>query len=50
MSKQFIIEVDDKELVVFGPGIMFAIDYDDVDHKEVLKTAEKLVRILNIHW
>lgn len=52
MVKKFWIEEHDgadKYFMIFGP-IQLEVDYDDVDHKEQDRLAEKLVRILNNYW
>lgn len=52
MVKKFWIEEHDgadKYFMIYGP-IELKIDYDDADHKEQDRLAEKLVRILNNYW
>lgn len=39
-----------KDIAISGPGIELLVDYDDVDHEEVEKNANKVVEILNQHW
>lgn len=51
MKKRFSLFTDDKDLIITGPTQMkIAIDFDDVDHDEVLKEADKLVTVLNKYW
>lgn len=41
----------DKSFLIHGPGdLTLEVDYDDVDHEEVLADAARVVRILNEHW
>jgi hypothetical protein len=52
MSKEiFEIEIDDKDILIYGPSSLFIrIDYDDVPHNKILKAANKMVEILNDNW
>lgn len=36
--------------IMGGDSITLEVDYDDVDHKEVDRWVDKIVRILNKHW
>ena len=41
----------DKALIIRkADELDIAVDYDDVQHKQVLKDAKKIVRLLNKHW
>lgn len=37
----------DKSFVISNDDITLAVDYDDVDHKTVDKTARQILRVLN---
>ncbi len=54
MEKPFKIQPHttvDKEFVITGPdGFRMMVDYDDVDHRSVEKTANRVVKILNQNW
>jgi len=53
-KKPFTIPVHisaiDKSFNIQGPDIRLSVDYDDVDHKEVLRLAKRIVATLNEHW
>ena len=41
----------DKKLHISGPDCLdIFVDYDDVDQKQTLKNAIKVVKILNKNW
>ena len=37
----------DKDFFILGPIIGLSIDYDDVDHDEVMKEAKRVTDLLN---
>jgi ribosomal protein S10 len=37
----------DKSFIISNEDITLAVDYDDVDHKTVDKTARQILRVLN---
>lgn len=42
---------DGKRIYIHGPwNLNVTIDHDDVDHDQVERDAEKLVKLLHSHW
>ena len=41
----------DKSVTITGPDTLrIAVDFDDVDHKQIRQDIKKIVRLLNEYW